>query len=880
MILLAAAALFLPVAAAVGYCNDKDSSCAAWGKAGECTGSNSEVVKGKCPHTCGVCTLFCADTEEACDGWREDGECTNSPDFMRVKCPTSCGLCSPKCADIHANCNTWGQEGLCRKRPDVMHLHCPVTCGVCEGKCKDTMNDCPGWAEKGECTNNPGHSLINCPLSCGTCATGACKDTNATACALWAIGGQCEVRPEYMAKDCPASCGICTNVCEDKEKDCHHWAMEGECALNRQHMLITCPQSCGICSRLEQFVRHTSRDTWMPTGPLHTAQLPRPWQDAVARIQVDQPHGAIYNGGKDKEDEDEDEEETSRVLFAFCAALCSALLTTAAACAGRSYERAEASMVVHSPPQVARAVPPANPVENAVERSRGMTYVRRVVVATAEVTTIPLRSVLRARRAWHNTAATFAAWDDKLIAFLLPRHADFREEEQPRREEEQEAETQVAAEQQAAAEQEVADRALADRARSSEARRAGARVARSFESTGRFMCLDTSVEEVVRTPSRVGGGARRRSERGAASGGVGSSRDGEASHGTRPPALHEAPAEFEQPKARRKMRQRGMFSALEQTASTGQPAAVGLGPSGVAKTAELGRPTGVAVPQRVRETAASQQPSPAVRAASDTAEMTAAIAQSVSQQADEERRADGTSDELAGSANLPRRTVLVMEYADLSAATSNFAPSNIVGVGGFGCVYRSEPLLSPTQGYCLCAVKRLNAGIGPRGGGEVVDAATLAEVKKSVIKEVDLLGRCSDHPNLLPLLGYSLEQSCPPCLVFPLCVGGTLEDRLLKRSSAAQSRLASLGWAREPLPLTWRMRLNILRGAARALVHLHAHQLLHGDVKPSNILLDAVGEARLADFGLAHMAKKREATSTGQSSFSAVKGTAEYLDPI
>ena len=159
-----------------------------------------------------------------------------------------------------------------------------------------------------------------------------------------------------------------------------------------------------------------------------------------------------------------------------------------------------------------------------------------------------------------------------------------------------------AAEQQAAAEQEVADRALADRARSSEARRAGTRVARSFESTGRFMCLDTSVEEVVRTPSRVGGGARRRSERGAASGGIGSSRDGEASHGTRPPALHtgrvEAPAEFEQPKARRKMRQRGMFSALEQTASTGQPAAVGLGPSGVAKTAELGRPTGVAVHHR------------------------------------------------------------------------------------------------------------------------------------------------------------------------------------------------------------------------------------------------------------------------------------------
>ena len=261
----------------------------------------------------------------------------------------------------------------------------------------------------------------------------------------------------------------------------------------------------------------------------------------------------------------------------------------------------------------------------------------------------------------------------------------------------------------------------------------------------------------------------------------------------------------------------------------------------------------------------AQPPPPAVRATSDNAEVTTAIAQSLASQPAEERPAN--------------RSVRVIAYAELSAATSNFAPSKIVGVGGFGSVYRSEPILSLTQGYCLCAVKRLNAGIS-QSEGKVVNAATLAEVKKSVIKEVDLLGRCTAHPNLLPLLGYSLEQSCPACLVFPLCVGGTLEDRLLKGSSAAQRRLASLGWAREPLPLTWRARLNILRGAARALVHLHAHQLLHGDVKPSNILLDAVGEARLADFGLAHMAKKREASSTGQSSFSTVKGTAEYLDPI
>jgi hypothetical protein len=49
-----ALACFLPASAAVAatatlperYCNDRDTSCAAWGKAGECTGSTSELVKG------------------------------------------------------------------------------------------------------------------------------------------------------------------------------------------------------------------------------------------------------------------------------------------------------------------------------------------------------------------------------------------------------------------------------------------------------------------------------------------------------------------------------------------------------------------------------------------------------------------------------------------------------------------------------------------------------------------------------------------------------------------------------------------------------------------------------------------------------------------
>ena len=54
-------------------------------------------------------------------------------------------------------------------------------------------------------------------------------------------------------------------------------------------------------------------------------------------------------------------------------------------------------------------------------------------------------------------------------------------------------------------------------------------------------------------------------------------------------------------------------------------------------------------------------------------------------------------------------------------------------------------------------------------------------------------------------------------------------------------------------------------------------------IKPSNILLDVRGEARLADFGLARVAKQRagtDAIDATVASVSAVCGTAAFLDPI
>lgn len=54
-------------------------------------------------------------------------------------------------------------------------------------------------------------------------------------------------------------------------------------------------------------------------------------------------------------------------------------------------------------------------------------------------------------------------------------------------------------------------------------------------------------------------------------------------------------------------------------------------------------------------------------------------------------------------------------------------------------------------------------------------------------------------------------------------------------------------------PLTWQERLRIAKGAAQGIAYIHEcspRKHVHGDIKPSNILLDAFLEARIADFGL------------------------------
>ena len=61
-----------------------------------------------------------------------------------------------------------------------------------------------------------------------------------------------------------------------------------------------------------------------------------------------------------------------------------------------------------------------------------------------------------------------------------------------------------------------------------------------------------------------------------------------------------------------------------------------------------------------------------------------------------------------------------------------------------------------------------------------------------------------------------------------------------------------------PIILGWSARLRIARGVARGLAYLHDKKCVHGNVKPSNILLDADMEPLLADLGVDRLVRGPE----------------------
>ncbi|KAI5117272.1 hypothetical protein M0805_001002 [Coniferiporia weirii] len=103
---------------------------------------------------------------------------------------------------------------------------------------------------------------------------------------------------------------------------------------------------------------------------------------------------------------------------------------------------------------------------------------------------------------------------------------------------------------------------------------------------------------------------------------------------------------------------------------------------------------------------------------------------------------------------------------------------------------------------------------------------------KRFIREASIWNRLK-HPNILPFLGTADPPDLPTCLVSPWMSNGNSVDYLTRHPEVSP--------------------LYIARGIARGLAYLHAHepQVVHGDLRGVNILIDDDGEPLLCDFGLA-----------------------------
>ncbi|KAK4423533.1 Receptor protein kinase-like protein ZAR1 [Sesamum alatum] len=164
------------------------------------------------------------------------------------------------------------------------------------------------------------------------------------------------------------------------------------------------------------------------------------------------------------------------------------------------------------------------------------------------------------------------------------------------------------------------------------------------------------------------------------------------------------------------------------------------------------------------------------------------------------------------------------------------ASAFVLGKSGFGIVYK----VVLDDGLTL-AVRRLGEGGSQRF--------------KEFQTEVEAIGKLR-HENVVTLRAYywSVDEKL---LIYDFIPNGNLAAAIHGKSGLATFS-----------PLPWSLRLKIMKGVSRGLVYLHEYspkKYVHGDLKPSNILLGLDMEPKISDFGLGRLANITGGSPTVQS---------------
>ncbi|KAK3429858.1 hypothetical protein EUGRSUZ_E01348, partial [Eucalyptus grandis] len=174
-------------------------------------------------------------------------------------------------------------------------------------------------------------------------------------------------------------------------------------------------------------------------------------------------------------------------------------------------------------------------------------------------------------------------------------------------------------------------------------------------------------------------------------------------------------------------------------------------------------------------------------------------------------------------------------YSLLRRSTSSFSPASLLGHGAFGSVHKA---LLPSHPSPL-AVKLMSS---PSAAASA-SAAAAATSDREFRNELSLATVLNGSPHIVSIHGYSTNRRGNRLLlVYEFMQNRSLQDALFDKKCAELAE--------------WRRRFDIAADVARGLEYLHHccdPPVIHGDIKPSNVLLDSEFRAKIGDFGLARL---------------------------
>jgi TolB-like protein/predicted Ser/Thr protein kinase/Flp pilus assembly protein TadD len=200
----------------------------------------------------------------------------------------------------------------------------------------------------------------------------------------------------------------------------------------------------------------------------------------------------------------------------------------------------------------------------------------------------------------------------------------------------------------------------------------------------------------------------------------------------------------------------------------------------------------------------------------------------------------GTDDLSRDEANGQPRAKIATQAAKALGELGDYELLEEVGRGGQGVVFRARQRSLNR----IVAIKVIGLG----------QWATQAHLKRFRLEAE--AAASLDHPCIVPI--YEVGERDGQCYFSMKLVEGGQLDEVVKHA-----------------PMSVRQAVELVAKIARTVHYAHEHGILHRDIKPGNILLDAKGEPHLTDFGLARLVET-ESTVTRTLE---VLGTPSYMAP-